>query len=105
MAVKVKELKEDAVVSIEVNKAYYLMMKGVLYYLFQQIEDHSKREASLQKVMKGKLEDMDSWELCFHTITMFIAEVEAQARKNNLYEEKDILEPGDEGYVEPTIPK
>lgn len=102
MAVKVKELKDDALVEVKVNKNYYLMMKSTLFYLFMQKTDEKEREESIKKVMSGKFEDMDDWERSFHTITLFLAEVEKQASANNLYDEKEILEPGDEGYVEPT---
>jgi hypothetical protein len=102
MAVKVKELKDDALVEVKVNKNYYLMMKSTLFYLFMQKTDEKEREESIKKVMSGKFEDMDDWERSFHTITLFLAEVEKQASANNLYNEKEILEPGDEGYVEPT---
>jgi len=102
MAIKVKELKDDAIVSIQVNKNYYLMMKSVLFYLFIQREDTAEKEAAINKVMTGKFEDMDEWERAFHTVTLFLAEVEKQATNNNLYDEKEILEPNDEGYVAPT---
>jgi len=102
MAVKVKELKDDAIVSIQVNKNYYLMMKSVLFYLFIQREDTAEKETAINKVMTGKFEDMDEWERAFHTVTLFLAEVEKQATNNNLYDEKEILEPNDEGYVAPT---
>jgi hypothetical protein len=31
-----------------------------------------------------------------------IAEIEKIAKEQNLFDEKEVLEPGDEGYVEPT---
>lgn len=102
MAVKVKELKDDAVVEIKVNKNYYLMVKSTLFYLFLQRTDEKEREESIKKVMTGKLEDMDDWERSFHTLTLFLAEVEKIASANNMYTEKELLEPGDEGYVAPT---
>ena len=30
MAVKLKELKDDAIIDIKVNKAYYLMVKSLI---------------------------------------------------------------------------
>ena len=102
MALKVKELKDDILIDIKVNKNYYLMMKSTLFHLFQSIKDDKEREESLKKVMSGKYEDMNDWERSFYTITLFLTEVEKQATENNFYNEKEILEPGDEGYVEPT---
>lgn len=103
MAVKVKELKDDALIDIKVNKSYYLMTKATLSFLFNLIKDDKQREASLKKIMEGKYEEMNSYERSFYTLTLLLAEIERSARENNLYEEKEILEPGDEGYIEPTI--
>jgi hypothetical protein len=102
MAVKVKELKEDAVVDIKVNKTYYYMMKSALFYIFQNKPESKNNDEALKKIMSGKYEDMDEWDRTFHTITLFLAEVEKQARDKNLYDEKEILEPDDEGYIAPT---
>ena len=102
MAVKVKELKDDAIVDIQVNKSFYYMMKSTLFYLFQQIADDKQREESLKTVMTKKYEDMDEFERSFYTITLFLAEVEKLAVEKNLYSEKDVLQEGDEGYTPPT---
>jgi hypothetical protein len=102
MAVTVKELKDDAIVEIKVNKSFYLMTKALSYFLFQTIKDDNEREESLKKIMTGKYEDMNDFERSFYTVTLLLAEIEKQAQDNKLYEEKEILEPGDDGYVEPT---
>jgi hypothetical protein len=102
MAVIVKELKDDAIVEIKVNKSFYLMTKALSYFLFQTIKDDNEREESLKKIMTGKYEDMNDFERSFYTVTLLLAEIEKQAQDNKLYDEKEILEPGDEGYVEPT---
>lgn len=102
MAIKVKELKDDALVEIKVNKNYYLMTKALSYYLFQTVKDDNEREESLKKIMSGKYEDMNDFERAFYTVTLLLAEIERTAKEQNLYIEKEILEPGDEGYVEPT---
>jgi hypothetical protein len=102
MAVTVKELKDDAIVEIKVNKSFYLMTKALSYFLFQTIKDDNEREESLKKIMTGKYEDMNDFERSFYTVTLLLAEIEKQAQDNKLYDEKEILEPGDEGYVEPT---
>jgi len=102
MAVKVKELKDDAIVDIKVNKSFYLMTKALSYFLFQTVKDDNEREESLKKIMTGKYEDMNDFERSFYTVTLLLAEIEKIAQDNKLYNEKEILEPGDEGYVEPT---
>ena len=78
------------------------MTKALSYFLFQTIKDDNEREESLKKIMTGKYEDMNDFERSFYTVTLLLAEIEKQAQDNKLYNEKEILEPGDEGYVEPT---
>jgi hypothetical protein len=102
MAIKVKELKEDALMDIKVNKAFYLMLKSTLFYLFNQITDVAVREESLKKVMAADYGAMNDWERSFYTITVMLAEIEKVAGEASLFDEKEILEPGDAGYVEPT---
>lgn len=101
--VKVKDLKEDALVDIKINKAFYLMSKNVSFYLFQQLpEKEEEREKALKKIMEGKYEDLNDLERSFYTVTLLLAEIETQAKNNNLYDEKEVLEEGDEGYTAPT---
>jgi len=102
MAIKVKELKNDAIVDIKVNKGFYLMVKSLSYFLFQTVTDDNEREESLKKIMTGKYEEMNDFERSFYTTTLLLAEIERVAVDQKLFEEKEILEPGDEGYVEPT---
>ena len=102
MAIKVKELKDDMHVSIEVNKAYYLMLKNTLYYLFTTQKDDDTREESLKRIMASEYDKMNDWDRAFYTITLALAEIERKAVESNAFNEKEILEPGDEGYVEPT---
>jgi hypothetical protein len=101
MAIKVKELKEDALMDIKVNKAFYLMLKSTLFYLFNQITDEAVREESLKKVMAADYGAMNDWERSFYTITVMLAEIEKVAGETSMYDEKEILESGDEGYIEP----
>lgn len=103
MAIKVKELKDDALMDIKVNKAYYLMLKSTLFHLFNQIADVKEREESLKKVMAADYAKMNDWERSFYTITIMLADIEKVAGETDKYQEKEILEPGDEGYVEPTL--
>jgi hypothetical protein len=103
MAVKVKELKDDAVVEVQVNKNYYLMLKSTLYFIFQNLApDVDKREESLAKIKEGKYENMNEFERSFYTISLMLAEIERKSVSTDNIVEKEILEPGDEGYVAPT---
>jgi hypothetical protein len=100
MALKVKEMKEDAIVEVKVNKAYYQMVKSVSFYLFNQIQADDK--ASYLKELLGKeYSDMDDLQRSFYTLTLLLAEIEQQVKDKNLFEEKEVLQPGDEGYVAP----
>jgi hypothetical protein len=102
MPVKVKELKDDAIVDIKVNKSYYLMTKAVLLHLFKTI-DSTDKEQYLKEAMTKEYKDLDEGQRSFYTIGLLLAEIEKEAKNNNLFEEKEILQPGDEGYVAPTL--
>jgi hypothetical protein len=99
--VKVKELKDDAILDIKVNKNYYLMVKALSFYLFNQIKVDNKEEY-IKEIVTGQYDKLDDLQKSFYTIALLLAEIEKTATTNNLYEEKEILEPGDEGYVAPT---
>ena len=45
MAIKVKELKDDALITIQVNKSYYLMAKAASFYILQQLNVQEKGDA------------------------------------------------------------
>lgn len=102
MAIKVKEMKDDAIVDIKVNKNFYFMMKNVSMYLFKHIKTDDK-ETYLKELTTKKYEELDDLQRSFYTIALFLAEVEKQSISNELYEEKEILQPGDEGYVAPKL--
>jgi len=103
MAIKVKEIKEDAIIDIKVNKAYYLMLKAALFFLFENTGmTDVQREASLKNVAEKDYTELNDYERTFQTVTRIIGEIEKTAKDNGLYEEKEILEATDEGYVPPT---
>lgn len=91
---KVKELKDDALVKVEVNKSFYFMVKNTLFYLFRQMDvKEEEREDILKKLMSKNYNDMTHWEQSFYTTTLLLAEIERQAAVNNQYQEIDIEEP------------
>ena len=102
---KVKELKEDAMMDIKVNRSFYLMAKAASYTILQSmgIQEMKNGDEYFKKVMNEKYEDLDDTQRAFYTIILLLAEIEKQATENDLYVEKEILEPEDEGYVEPKI--
>ena len=101
--ITVKELKNDAIINVKVNKAYYLMLKNTLFFFFQlKSNDEKNREASLKNVMEKPYSELDAYEQAFQTLSRMLAEIETVAKKEDLYEDKEVLEPTDEGYVVPT---
>jgi hypothetical protein len=96
-----KELKDDAVLEIKVNKAYYNMLKAALLYVFNLEEDPVKRQESIKNSMSKEYGDLTDYERTFRTITLAIAEIENVAKKEDLFETLEIKEPNDEGYEEP----
>ena len=103
--IKVKELNDDALLDIKVNKSFYLMAKAASVTLLQQMNAQDKGQDYITNLTNTKYEDMNDMERAFYTIILIIAEIERQATQNKLYTEKEILQPGDEGYVEPTPEK
>jgi len=101
MAVKFKELKDDVVVNIKVNKNYYLMVKALSYYIFKQFPKDTIEE-DLKSTMTQKYEDLNELQRNFYTVTLLLAEIEREAVKNGDFIEKEVLEPGDEGYTPPS---
>lgn len=103
MPVKVKELKDDVIIDVQVNKNYYLMLKSTLYFIFQNLApDNIKREESLERIKSAEYDKMNEFERSFYTISLMLAEIERKAVLSDSYVEKEVLEPGDEGYVAPT---
>jgi hypothetical protein len=105
MAITVKEIKDDAVVSIQVNKSFYMMTKALSFYIYQNIGKNNQTEEYLKDIMTKSYVDLDDLQRSFYTVALLLAEIEAQFKTENLYTEKEILEPGDEGYVAPTLSK
>lgn len=88
--VKVKELKDDAIIDIKVNKAFYLMNKNLLYMLFLQLQESENSEQLIKEIAEKPYAELNELQKGFHTITLLLAEIERQATENNLYEEKEI---------------
>ena len=77
------------------------MCKSLSFYLFQQIGE-KQNEDYLKDIMTKSYTDLDDLQKSFYTIALLLAEIETQAKTSNQYEETDVLQPGDEGYVEPS---
>lgn len=97
MAIKVKEIKDDAIVSIQVNKSFYLMAKNLSFHLFRQLPE-DKREAQINNLKTKEYKDLSLEERNFYTVSLLLIEIERQAEESNQLEDKEILEPTDEDY-------
>jgi hypothetical protein len=102
MAIKVKEIKDDAIIDIKVNKAYYLMVKATSLYIFKQMPEEN-REEYLKNSLTKEYKDLDEVQRAFRTITLLLSEIEQSASNQNLFDEKEVLEPGDKGYKAPSL--
>jgi len=104
MPAKVKEIKDDAVIDIKVNKSYYLMVKTLSHWIVTQLEYENDPTEKLKEIMTSKFEDLDNTQRAFYTTALLLAEIESQANAQDKLEEKEILLPGDEGYEPPKPP-
>ena len=64
---------------------------------------HEEQLGKSKKIMNDKYENLDDDQRAFYTIVLLLAEIEKQATENNLFIEKEVLQPGDEGYEEPKL--
>lgn len=89
---KIKEMKDDVILDIKVNKSFYLMSKAALMTLLMDIkEDASKDfEAFIKTVVSKEYKDMSDKEKAFYTLTLLVGEIEKQAIEKNAYDEKEI---------------
>jgi hypothetical protein len=101
--IKAKELKDDAILEIKVNKSFYLMTKAASFVVLQGMNIQDKGDEYFKSILTKKYEDLDDQQRTFYTLVLLLAEIERKATEENLYTEKEILEPGDEGYVAPSI--
>ena len=103
--IKVKELKDDALLDIKVNKSYYMMAKAASFTILKgmNIPEKENGDEYFKKIMNEKYENLDENQRAFYTVVLLLAEIEKQATENNLFIEKEVLQPGDEGYEEPKL--
>lgn len=89
---KVKELKDDAILDIKVNKTFYLMSKAALLLALKESYDSSvgDSETFIKNTVSKKYEEMNDKERSFYTLTLLVGEIEKQAIENNAFIEKEI---------------
>jgi len=91
MGQKIKEIKDDALLNIQVNKSFYLMNKALSFYLFNKVDVENK-DVYLKDLMTKEYKDLDDLQRSIYTVILLIAEIERQASENNQFEEKEIIE-------------
>jgi hypothetical protein len=91
MSVKVKEIKDDALLNIQVNKSFYLMVKSLSFYLFTNVDVENKDEY-LKELMTKEFKDLDQSQQNIYTVILLLAEIERQASLNDQFIEKEINE-------------
>lgn len=102
MAVKVKEIKDNALIDIKVNKNFYLMSKDALYTIFKHLLKNESEKENLQNILTKQFNELSDFERAFYTMTLLTSEIEKQVQDNpELYNEREVPEPGDPNYVEP----
>ena len=101
MPVKVKEIKDDALIDIKANKNFYLMSKDSLYTIFKYLLKNESNEENIQNILTKKFNELSDFERAFYTLTLLTSEIEKQVQSNSdLYIEKNVPEPGDDDYVD-----
>jgi hypothetical protein len=93
--ITVKEIKDDALVSVEMNKSFYFMLKNSLFYLFKNPPEAEKKEKILGDLMNKDYKDMTHWEQSFYTLTLLLAEIEKQATEKDLFTDVEVELPDD----------
>lgn len=89
---KVKELKEDAILDVKVNKTYYMMSKAALFTLLNDIytKEDGNPDQFVQDLVNKKYEELDDKQRAFYTLTLLVGEIEKQAIANDAFIEKEI---------------
>ena len=88
---KVKELKDDAILDVKVNKTYYMMTKNAVYTVFKVLYDNSgDPDAFVKQIITKEFTDMDDTERLCYTLTLLVGEIEKQAIENNAFIEKEV---------------
>ncbi len=90
----IKEIKDDAVINIKVNKSYYLMVKGLSLQLFANVTAEDK-ELYFKDLMTKEYKDLDENQRSLYTVILLLAEIETQASAQGLYEEKEVNDPSE----------
>ena len=91
---KIKEMKDDAILDIKVNKSFYLMSKAALMTLLMDIKDESEKDFQkfIKSIVSKEYKDMNDKEKAFYTLTLLVGEIEKQASETKSFIEKEMSE-------------
>jgi hypothetical protein len=99
--IKLKEMKDDALITIQVNKTYYLMAKAASFVVLHGMDINEKGEEYFKDIITKDYKDLDDKQKTFYTLVLLLSEIEKKATEEKLYVEREVLEPGDEGFEGP----
>jgi menaquinone-dependent protoporphyrinogen IX oxidase len=78
------------------------MAKAASFTIIQSLNIEEKGDEYFKEIINKKYEDLEPMQRAFYTIILLLSEIERTATEKDLYVEKEILEPGDEGYIAPS---
>jgi hypothetical protein len=99
--IEVKELKDDSIIDIKVNKNFYLMCKNASYTILTEMIKINSSEEYVKDCITKSYDQLDDHQKCFYTLALLLAEIETQATSQDKTKITEVLEKDDEGYVEP----
>jgi hypothetical protein len=85
----IKEIKDDALINIQVNKSFYLMIKALSFFLFKNVEAEDK-DAYLKQLLEKSYKDLDEHQKSIYPIILLLAEIETQAKATDQFIEKEL---------------
>jgi hypothetical protein len=85
----INEIKDDALISIQVNKSFYLMIKALSFYLFKNIKAEDK-DSYLKELIEKSYKDLDEDQKSLYPIILLLAEIETQAKNTDQFTEKEL---------------
>ena len=92
-SIKTRELKDDAILDIKVNKTFYLMTKAALFHSFTGLHNPDiKPEEFVKSVISKEYKEMNDTERTFYTLTLLVGEIEKQASETKSFIEKEMSE-------------
>ena len=92
--IKSRQLKDDAILNIKVNKTFYLMSKSALFEIFRGLYTNKKisSEEFVKSITSKKYENMNNNERTFYTLSLLVGEIQKQALETKAFIETEFTE-------------